>query len=136
MWLEDEKNLLYVAITRAKTNFVMNTLVREEILERNVQLKIVTFKVGESIQLQCAEDDCEEDLSDSLTPGQIMVKRESSNLSSGVYFGGVGLGGLNTVLKQSSALFCKTCSCRLMPSFRNFIDLAQDESKRGVKRKR
>ena len=136
MWPEDEKNLLYVAITRAKTNFVMNTLVREEILERNGLLKIVTFKIGESAQLQCAGDDCDEDLSDSLTPGQIMVRRESSNLSSGVYFGGVGLGGLNSVMKQSSALFCKTCSCRLMPSFRNFIDLPQDDKKRGMKRKR
>merc|ERR1712098_880974 len=31
-WPEDEKNLLYVAITRAKTSFVMNSLVLDEVI--------------------------------------------------------------------------------------------------------
>ena len=47
-WPEDEKNLLYVAITRAKNNLVMNNLVRDEIIGNDGLHRLITFRRGAS----------------------------------------------------------------------------------------
>ena len=48
---EDEKNLLYVAITRAKTNLVMNDLRKFELLEEYL-LRLSTYVVTPSPKVQ------------------------------------------------------------------------------------
>jgi len=130
-WPEDEKNLLYVAITRAKTNFVMNSLVLTEVISGYGLVKPTTFKPGETSKLTCSKKDCQQDLSDSLLPGQLMIKKEAYSLSSGVYYGGVGLGSLNSVVEQQEKSYCKTCSFIISPVFNSFINF-----ERGEKRKR
>jgi len=130
-WPEDEKNLLYVAITRAKTSFVMNSLVLDEVISGYGLVKPTTFKPGETSKLVCSKKDCLQDLSDSLVPGQLMIKKEAYSLSSGVYYGGVGLGSLNSVVEQQERLFCKTCSLVISSVFKSFINF-----ERGIKRKR
>ena len=47
-WPEDEKNLLYVAITRAKNNLMMNNLVRDEIIGNDGLHRLITFRRGAS----------------------------------------------------------------------------------------
>ena len=133
-WPEDEKNLLYVAITRAKTNLVMNSILREELLDTFLY-RLSTFRVGEGA-LTCGSDGCGVDLSDGLVPGQIMVTREAHTMSGHTYTPGAGLGSLGPggQHQHPKLYFCSECSVGLMPSFRPFIQVAAD--KKGVKRKR
>ena len=60
-----------------------------------------------------------------------MIKKEAYSLSSGVYYGGVGLGSLNSVVEQQEKSYCKTCSFIISPVFNSFINF-----ERGEKRKR
>ena len=131
LWPEDEKNLLYVAITRAKTNFVMNSLVKDELLEQDL-LRMMTYKVGAGAQ--CHGEQCAADLSDSLAAGQLMVTREPHSLSGAVYCGAAGLGSLSSVTGHPRQYYCSECSGIIMPSFKKFLG-APSKEKRGVKRK-
>jgi len=130
---EDEKNLIYVAITRAKTSLVMNTLVKEDILDGDGLDRVVVYKGG-CTELQCGNMDCKVDLSDSLVEGQVTVRTMAHSLSSGVYFGGVGLGGLNSELVRDRQTYCQTCAGTRVPSYKRFLEL--ESGKRGMKRKR
>jgi len=129
---EDEKNLIYVAITRAKSTLIMNTLVKEDIIVGDGLDKVVVYK-RDGTELQCGNRDCKVDLSDSLVEGQVMVKTECHRMSSGVYVGGVGLGGLFDMVKESKT-YCGECSASRVPSYRHFVHI--EEEKRGTKRKR
>ena len=131
LWPEDEKNLLYVAITRAKTNFVMNSLVKDELLDQDL-LRVMTYKVG--VGSQCHAEQCAGDLSDSLAAGQLMVTREPHGLSGAVYCGAAGLGSLGSVTGHPRQYYCSDCSGKIMPSFIKFLG-APSKEKRGVKRK-
>jgi len=123
---EDEKNLIYVAITRAKTSLVMNNLVKEDILNHDGLYRLVIYKGGES-EMQCGFIDCKVDLSDNLKLGQLTVKREAYALSGG---------GPNTYnIKVTEAkTFCQECAAERIPSLHRFFKI--DSEKRGVKRKR
>eukprot|EP00092_Neocalanus_flemingeri_P015188 GFUD01016405.1.p1 GENE.GFUD01016405.1~~GFUD01016405.1.p1 ORF type:complete len:854 (+),score=279.75 GFUD01016405.1:80-2641(+) len=133
---EDEKNMIYVAITRAKTSLVMNTLVKEDILDGDGMDRVVVYKGRGETELQCGNMDCSVDLSDSLVEEQVTVRTEAHSLSSGVYFGGVGLGGLNSELLRDSKTYCQACAGSRMPSFKQFVEVSLSSDKRGVKRKR
>ena len=132
LWPEDEKNLLYVAITRAKTNLVMNDLLKFELLQEYL-LRLSTYAVGEA--LTCSS--CGEDLSDSLVPGQIMVTEVAHTMSGHSYTPGAGLGslGVEGQHQHPKQYFCSDCSSKKMPAFLVFIRVS-GLSKKGVKRKR
>ena len=135
-WPEDEKNLLYVAITRAKNNLVMNSLVRDEIIGKDGLHRLTTFQRGDSLPASCGEDNCNKELSkDLLSPPQLLCRREDYRLSSGVYHEGLGLGGLNKDILRPSQLYCRGCSERVFPWFRKFFD-DEIDTQRGTKRKR
>ena len=138
LWPEDEKNLLYVAITRAKTNLVMNSLLKEELLSMSLY-SLTSYRLGEA--LTCGNEKCGQDLSDSLVPGQVMVTRAAHSMSGhahlytpGAGLGSLGEGGASAAQHQHpKQYFCSKCSCSLMPAFKPFMKVSED--KRGVKRK-
>jgi len=130
---EDEKNLVYVAITRAKTTLVMNSLVKEDILDGDGLDRVVVYKGG-GTDLQCGNMDCKVDLSDSLVLGQVTVRTVAHALSSGVYIGGVGLGGLNTDMVREARTYCQACAGVRVPGWKRFVEV--ESEKRGTKRKR
>jgi len=133
---EDEKNLIYVAITRAKTTLVMNSLVKEDILDGDGLDRVVVYKGG-GTDLQCGNMDCKVDLSDSLVLGQVTVRTEAHALSSGVYVGGVGLGGLNSDMVREARTYCQECAGVRRPGWKRFVEVESEKSgKRGTKRKR
>ena len=100
LWPEDEKNLLYVAITRAKTNLVMNDLLKFELLQEYL-LRLSPYVVGEA--LTCSS--CGEDLSDSLVPGQIMVTEVAHTMSGHSYTPGAGISGVGGSAPASEPVF-------------------------------
>ena len=134
-WPEDEKNLLYVAITRAKNNLVMNNLVRDEIVGQDGLQRLSIFQQGDSHPPTCGQEDCNVELSGDLGHSQLVCRIEDYKLSSGVYHEGVGLGGLNSDLLRQSKLYCRSCSVKTFPWFRKFFNEDSD-TKRGAKRKR
>jgi len=123
---EDEKNLIYVAITRAKTSLVMNALVREDILIDDGLYRLVVYKGGES-EVQCGDIDCKVDLSDNLVLGQHTLRREAYALSGG---------GSNTfnIKAIEAKTFCQGCTAQRIPPFHRLVMVGSE--RRGVKRKK
>jgi len=122
---EDEKNLIYVAITRAKTSLVMNSLVKEDILRGDGLDRLVVYRGGES-NLQCGDIDCKVDLSDNLVLGQHSVRREAHAVSGS---------GVEMYKVKEAKLFCQECAASRMPSFETFVIVGRSTN-RGTKRKR
>ena len=129
-WPEDEKNLLYVAITRAKNNLMMNNLVRDEIIGNDGLHRLITFRRGDSParplvgtcrRPTCGQENCNRELSKDLHRPQLLCRIEDYKLSSGVYHEGVGLGGLNSHILRLSKLYCTSCSLEVFPWFREFF---------------
>ena len=139
LWPEDEKNLLYVAITRAKNNLVMNSLVRNEIVESEVSglHRLSLYRQGEPVPSSCGSgpEECKAHLSKELLDTQLICRQEEFRLSTGAYSQGEGLGGLNSDLLRASKLYCVDCSLKMFPLFRMFFN-NKDASERGKKRKR
>ena len=137
-WPEDEKNLLYVAITRAKNNLVMNSLVRDELVCHDVSglNRLNMFHPGDSVPRTCAKgkDYCNVDPSKTLLETQLVCRQLEYKLSSGVYSEGEGLGALNCDILRASKLYCRDCSFKMFPLFGKFF--YNDDNKRGTKRKR
>jgi len=123
---EDEKNLIYVAITRAKTSFVMNNLVKEDILNDDGVNRLVVYKGGET-EVQCGDSDCKVDLSDNLVLGQLTLRREAYAMS------GRGSNTFNIKVTEAKT-FCQECAAQRIPSFHRLVVVGSE--KRGVKRKR
>ena len=134
-WPEDEKNLLYVAVTRAKNNLVMNNLVRDEIIGSDGLHRLTVFQPGDPHPATCGQDNCNVQLSKRLHNQQLLCRVEQHKISSGVYHEGVGLGGLNSDLLRPSKLYCRDCSEKAFPWFRQFFS-DESDTKRGAKRKR
>ena len=136
-WPEEEKNLLYVAITRAKTTLVMNSLVRSEIVETDVSglHRLSLLSGGDQVPSSCGsrKDKCRDQLSKDLLTTRLLCRQEHYRLSSGTYSEGEGLGGLNSDLLRDSKLYCSKCSEVKFPLFRTFI---KSSGVRGTKRKR
>ena len=131
-WPEDEKNLLYVAITRAKNNLVMNNLVRDEIIGKDGLHRLTTFRPGDSHPPSCGQENCNRELSKDLHQPQLLCLR-------GAYIRSYNEGD-NEVFEGDyrfipSQLYCTSCSLEVFPWFRKFFDGDIDQ-KRGTKRKR
>jgi len=130
---EDEMNLVYVAITRAKSCLVMNNLVKEDILENDGLDKIVIYQGGGN-EVQCDNAECKVDLSDNLQQGQAMVRAEAHLMSSKELISRLASGYAIEDLLKGPFSYCLACSSTKLPSFRRFFETRQEN--RGIKRKR
>ena len=74
---EDEANLIYVAITRAKRSLVCNQFVKKDLLSSGDLSRVAYYRAeeGTSGELEKCQS-CPQDLSSSLETGQLVVRRE------------------------------------------------------------
>jgi len=125
---EDEKNLLYVAITRAKQTIVMNDIVKKFILNGEGLRKVIFYKSNndDGHPQQCSNPECKVDLSDDLADGQLSLKEEEFMLFRRSATVSVDAEHITTsnafeLYKKKSQLYCSECTNSEMLYLKHFL---------------